>query len=101
MDETGATADRDGNKLITVKLMKFSGPFRNWIKSNFSGGETADYALDSYSVDCEAKKVGEHEITWNDSGGNELASYDFGGVMSTPIPYSMKDNLMKKLCGIQ
>jgi hypothetical protein len=100
LDQASLKMDRDGNKLVTVKLMKFSGAFRNWIKSNFPGGETADYAIDSYSIDCEARKVGEHEITWLDSSSTELANYDFGGTMSTPINYSLKENLMKKLCGL-
>ena len=100
LDHANLGPDADGNKLAAVKLMKFSASFRAWIKSNFPGGEAADYAIDSYSIDCQARKVGEHTITWYDSGGNELTDYDFGGTMSTPISYSMKENLMKKMCGL-
>jgi hypothetical protein len=100
LDLASQKMDPDGNKLVTVKLIKFSSSFRDWIKSNFPGGETADYAVDSYSIECEAKKVGEHEIAWYDANGSELATYDFGGILSTPITYSMKENLMKKMCGI-
>lgn len=100
LDRGNLTSDSDGNPLVNVKLTKFSAAFRGWIKSNFPGAETADYAIDSYSVDCESKKVGEHQITWYDAANNELTDYDFGGIMSTPISYSMKENLMKKLCGL-
>jgi hypothetical protein len=100
MDLASQKPDSDGNKSVTVKLAKFSSSFRDWIKSNFPGGETADYAIDSYSIDCEGKKVGEHEIVWYDASGSELTNYDFGGILSTPIIYSMKENLMKKMCGI-
>jgi hypothetical protein len=101
VDDSNKKPDADGNKLVNVKLIKFSGAFRNWIKSNFPGGETADYAMDSYSIDCYGRKVGEHQITWYDASGSELTDYDFGGILSTPMTYSMKDNLMKKLCGLQ
>lgn len=100
-DQANVTQDRDGNKLVTVKLMKFSPAFRDWIKSNFPGGEAAEYAIDSYSIDCQEKKVGEHQIVWYDPSGSELTDYDFGGNLSAPISYSMKENLMKKLCGLQ
>jgi hypothetical protein len=90
----------DGNKLVSVKLSKFSPAFRNWIKDNFPSGETADYAIDSYNVDCAAKTIGENQIVWYDASGTELTDYDFGGRMAAPIPYSMKENLMKKICGI-
>jgi hypothetical protein len=100
MDLASQKADSEGNKSVTVKLAKFSSSFRDWIKSNFPGGETADYAIDSYSIDCEGKKVGEHEIVWYDANGSELTNYDFGGILSTPIIYSMKENLMKKMCGL-
>src|SRR6185437_5961762 len=100
MDQANFSVDHDGNKLVTVKLTKFSGAFRNWIKSNFPGGETADYAIDAYSLDCDGRKVGEHVITWYDSANADLTDYDFGGNMSTPIAFSMKDNLMKKVCGL-
>ena len=99
-DQAGMTLDKNGDKLVPVKLTRFSASFRKWIKDNFPDGETADYAIDSYSIDCEAKTVGEHRIVWYDAGGSELTEYDFGGRLTSPIAYSMKDNLMKKVCGL-
>lgn len=101
MDSGHMTVDADGNRLVTVKLTKFNDTFRMWIKTNFPDGEDADYAIDQYSIDCEGKMVGEHQIVWYDAKGNELTDYDFGGDMNAPITYSMKDILMKRVCGLQ
>lgn len=100
MDAASVTLDAGGNKLVSVRLSKFSAAFRDWIKSNFPGGEMADFATDSYSIDCEAHTVGEHRLVWHAPDGGALADYDFGGRMAAPTAYSMKENLMKKVCGL-
>ncbi len=73
--------------------------FRGWIKKNYPGSETADYALDPYSIDCTGKTVGEHRVVFYDANGFPLGNFDFGGHMAPPIAGSMKDALMDKVCG--
>ena len=100
-DNTRVVLDEDGNKLVAVRMTKFSTGFRDWIRTNFPGGESADYAVDTYSIDCQARTVGEHRLIWYDTGATELTDFDFGGAMSTPARYSLKDNLMRKVCGLE
>ena len=100
LDLNNQSIDGSGYKLVNVKIGTISEAFRSWIKTNFPGGETADYAIDPYSVDCTNKTVGEHRIVFYDANGLPLTNYDFGGHMAPPIGGSMKDEMMKKVCGI-
>ncbi len=99
LDLNNQSTDGAGNRLVNVKIANISETFRGWIKTNFPGGETADFAIDPYSVDCTGKMVGEHTLVLYDANGLPLANYDFGGHMAPPIGGTMKDALMKKVCG--
>lgn len=99
LDTANLTTDGQGYRLVSVRLDTFSDSFRDWIKKNFPGGETAVYAIDPYSIDCSGKTIGEHNLVWYDSNGYPLTNYDFGGHMAPPIADSMKDHLMQKVCG--
>ena len=98
LDLNNQSTDGAGYKLVNTKLDTFSDAFRGWIKKNFPGGETAEYAVDPYSIDCADKTVGEHRIVFYDSNHFPLADYDFGGKMAPPIAGTMKGDLMKKVC---
>lgn len=89
--------DGAGYPLRDVKLTAFSDTFRGWIKTNFPGGETAQYAIDPYSIDCADKTVAEHRLVWFDSNGFPLADYDFSGKVSPPIAGSMKEFLVQSI----
>jgi hypothetical protein len=99
LDTVNQTIDGQGYKLFSVKLAQFSTPFRDWIKKNFPGAETAEYAIDPYSIDCVHKTIGEHRLVWYDSNGFPMGDYDFGGKMAPPNADTMKDHLMQKVCG--
>lgn len=99
LDHNNQSTDAARYRLVNVKISTFSDTFRTWIKKNFPGAETADYALDPYSIDCSGKMVGEHRLVFYDSNGFPMADYDFGGHMAPPIGGTMKDELMKKVCG--
>lgn len=100
-DPSSRDLDSDGDRLVTVRMTKFSAAFRDWVKTNFPGGETADYAVDTYSIDCDKKLISEHRLVWFDNTGTELTDFDFGGALGTPARYSLKDNLMRKVCGLE
>ncbi len=99
LDLNNQTTDKDGYRLVNVKLTDFSDTFRTWIKQNFPGGETASYAIDPYSIDCAGKMVGEHQLTFYDANDLPLEHYDFGGHMAPPIAGTMKAFMMNKVCG--
>lgn len=99
LDMNNRTTDGSGYPLVNVKITAMSDAFRGWVKTNFPGGENADYAIDPYSVDCSGRRVGEHRIVFYDSNGFPLTNYDFGGSMAPPITGSMKYYMMQKVCG--
>jgi hypothetical protein len=99
LDLNNQTTDAAGYRLVNVKLTAFSDNFRNWIKQNFPGGETASYAIDPYSIDCAGKAVAEHQLTFYDANDLPLSHYDFGGHMAPPITSTMKYYMMNKVCG--
>lgn len=99
LDTANESADRQGYRLVTVRIDAISPSFRAWIEKNYPGGEPADYAVDSYSIDCAGRKVGEHRIVFYDSDGFPLTDYDLGGHMAPPAAGSMKDYLMREVCG--
>jgi hypothetical protein len=99
LDMNNRTTDAQGYPVVNVKITAISDAFRGWIKTNLPGGETADYAIDPYSIDCAHRMVAEHRIVFYDANTFPLHNYDYGGVMGMPIAGSMKDLMMKKVCG--
>lgn len=99
-DPNEATRDAAGLRMFNVREQAFSADFRStFIASNFPAAQNADYAIDQYSVDCAARQVGEHQLIFYSSSGVPLTTYDFGGQMKTPIPNSLKDFLVRRVCG--
>jgi hypothetical protein len=99
LDLNNRTTDAAGYPVVNVKIAAISDTFRTWIKTNFPGAETADYAIDPYSVDCADKMVAEHRIVFYDANSFPMNAYDYGGKMGPPITGSMKYEMMRKVCG--
>jgi hypothetical protein len=99
LDQNNRTTDTSGSTMVNAKVDTFSDAFRGWIKRYFPGGENAAYAIQSYGLNCSARTVASHTVTYYDANGMPLASHDYGGAVTTPITGSMEFYMMQKICG--